>query len=53
MGKQMTNSKEFIESLKRIRAQKERKYNKVGEWVNTRKEAPFTYEEKDLKFILK
>ena len=48
-----TNSKAVLEQLAKIKSAKTRRYNKMGEWLSTRKEAPFVYSEKDLRYIMR
>ncbi len=49
-----TNCKEVNELLAKIKESKgKRKLNKLGEWLSQNSEPLFTWEEKDLKYILK
>lgn len=48
-----TNSKEVLLLLEKIRNSKDRKLNKLGEWLKKKQEPLFTWDEKDLKYILK
>lgn len=49
-----TNSQEAIELLAKIKnSGGKRKLNKLGEWLSQNPEPLFTWDEKDLKYILK
>ena len=49
-----TNCKEALDLLAKIRADGGRqKLNKLGEWLATNPEPLFTWDEKDLKYIMK
>lgn len=49
-----TNCEEAIQLLEKIKAAGgKQKLNKLGEWLATNPEPLFTWDEKDLKYILK
>ena len=48
-----TNSEQAISLLEKIKKSKDRKLNKLGEWMKKSKESLFEFDEKDLKYILK
>lgn len=51
-----TNNPEVLALLERIKQDEKngtRKYNKLGEWMRTRKCAPFIFDKKDMRYIMK
>ncbi|HIW44460.1 MAG TPA: hypothetical protein H9986_05465 [Candidatus Prevotella stercoripullorum] len=50
----ITNSQEVLDFLEKIRKSGgKRRLNKLGEWLATNPEPLFTWDEKDLKYIMK
>ena len=50
----ITNSQEVLEFLEKIRkGGGKRRLNKLGEWRKAHPEPLFTWDEKDLKYIMK
>ena len=53
--KLFTTNPEVLALLERIKQDEKngtRRYNKLGEWMRTRECAPFTFDKKDMKYIM-
>ena len=49
-----TNSQDVLDFLEKIkRSSGKRKLNKLGEWLESHPEPLFTWDDKDLKYIMK
>lgn len=54
--KLFTTNPEVLALLERIKQDEKngtRRYNKLGEWMRTREYAPFTFDKKDMKYIMR
>ena len=51
--KAFTNSAQVLEFSMKIMNDKDRKLNKMGEWLKTRDAAPFTFDKKDMRYIVR
>lgn len=50
--KPISNSPRVMEELRRIKAQKERRYNKLGEWINAGRPG-FNIEVVDMRAVMR
>lgn len=49
----LTNSPRVLAALERIKSQKERKYNKYGEWYHSGKAADYELEIVDMRAVMR